>query len=75
MESIQMVVVWVKFAVFPPFFSLLEPASRVCLEQRVQKELLISAASSKFIKAHKPFSGMVQCAADSHGLHSLILKY
>lgn len=59
-----MVVVWVKFAVFPPFFSLLEPASSMCPEQQVQKELLTSAARSRFIKAHKryfPGDGIVSC--------------
>lgn len=65
-----MVVVWLKFMICPPFFSLLEPASSMLLEQHVHKELLTSVVSSKFIKVHMPsFSGMVQCAADSHGLH------
>lgn len=72
----QMVVVWVKFTVFPPFFGVLEPASSMCLEQHDQKGLLTSAARSKLIKAHKPpFSGVVQCDVDLHGPHSLILNY
>lgn len=44
----------VKSAVFPPFFSLLEPDSSMCLDQHVQKGLLTSAARSKFVEAHRP---------------------
>jgi len=60
-ESIQIIVVWVKFIFCTPFFSLLEPANSVLLELQVHRELLTPAVSSKFIKVHMPsFSGMVQ---------------